>query len=165
MSFFRFEDRLGGKTSRGRCDLHPEPGSGQRPLPVLTDGKRVSVINAPAGSGKTRVMTEAARVWAAAGRTMPRGRHMGEAAGAGRGRGARIAAALGLSQLYARHGRQAPGFVCLLHRQLTPARCRRSLATRRHRCPLNLLAGGSAPQPPGSRPPELGQQGKSAEPR
>jgi hypothetical protein len=37
-------------------------------LSVLTDGKRVSVINAPAGSGKTRVMTEAARVWAAAGR-------------------------------------------------------------------------------------------------
>jgi hypothetical protein len=37
-------------------------------LSVLTDGKRVSVINAPAGSGKTRVMTEAARLWAAAGR-------------------------------------------------------------------------------------------------
>ena len=37
-------------------------------LSVLTDGTRVSVINAPAGSGKTRVMTEAARVWAAAGR-------------------------------------------------------------------------------------------------
>ena len=37
-------------------------------LSVLTDGKRVSVIDAPAGSGKTRVMTEAARVWAAAGR-------------------------------------------------------------------------------------------------
>ena len=36
-------------------------------LSVLTDGKRVSVINAPA-RGKTRVMTEAARVWAAAGR-------------------------------------------------------------------------------------------------
>ena len=68
-------------------------------LSVLTDGKRVSVINAPAGSGKTRVMTEAARVWAAAGRTMPRGRRLGEAAGAGRGRGARIAAALGLGQL------------------------------------------------------------------
>ena len=28
-------------------------------LSALTDGKRVSVINAPAGSGKTRVMTEA----------------------------------------------------------------------------------------------------------
>ena len=27
---------------------------------MLTDGKRASVINAPAGSGKTRVMTEAA---------------------------------------------------------------------------------------------------------
>jgi AAA domain/TrwC relaxase len=36
-------------------------------LSVLTDGKRVSVINAPAGSGKTRVLTEAARMWAAAG--------------------------------------------------------------------------------------------------
>jgi hypothetical protein len=30
-------------------------------LSVLTDGKRVSVINAPAGSCKKRVMTEAAR--------------------------------------------------------------------------------------------------------
>ena len=36
-------------------------------LSVLTDGKRVSVINAPAGSGKTRVLTNAGRVWAAAG--------------------------------------------------------------------------------------------------
>ena len=34
---------------------------------VLTDGLRVSVINAPAGSGKTRVLAEAARFWAAAG--------------------------------------------------------------------------------------------------
>jgi conjugative relaxase-like TrwC/TraI family protein len=36
-------------------------------LSVLTDGKRVSVINAPAGSGKTRVLTETGRAWAAAG--------------------------------------------------------------------------------------------------
>jgi conjugative relaxase-like TrwC/TraI family protein len=35
---------------------------------VLIDGKRVSVINAPAGSGKTRVLTEVARAWEAAGR-------------------------------------------------------------------------------------------------
>jgi conjugative relaxase-like TrwC/TraI family protein len=35
-------------------------------LSVLTDGKRVSVINAPAGSGKTRVLTELGRVWATA---------------------------------------------------------------------------------------------------
>src|SRR5271166_5339498 len=37
-------------------------------LSVLTDGKRVSVINAPAGSGKTRVLTEVGKAWAAAGR-------------------------------------------------------------------------------------------------
>ena len=36
-------------------------------LAVLTDGKRVSVLNAPAGSGKTRVLAEAARAWAEAG--------------------------------------------------------------------------------------------------
>ena len=34
---------------------------------VLTDGTRVSVINAPAGSGKTRVLTEVGRAWAVAG--------------------------------------------------------------------------------------------------
>ena len=36
-------------------------------LSVLTDGRRVSVINAPAGSGKTRVLAEAARAWTDAG--------------------------------------------------------------------------------------------------
>ena len=36
-------------------------------LSVLTDGKRVSVINAPAGSGKTYVLAEAGRAWEAAG--------------------------------------------------------------------------------------------------
>ena len=34
---------------------------------ALTDGRRVSVINAPAGSGKTWVLAEAGRAWAAAG--------------------------------------------------------------------------------------------------
>ena len=34
---------------------------------VLTDGTRVSVINAPAGSGKTRVLTETGRAWTTAG--------------------------------------------------------------------------------------------------
>ena len=34
---------------------------------VLTDGTRVSAINAPAGSGKTRVLTDTGRAWAAAG--------------------------------------------------------------------------------------------------
>ena len=36
-------------------------------LSVLTDGRRVSVINAPAGAGKTRVLAEVAKAWAAAG--------------------------------------------------------------------------------------------------
>ena len=36
-------------------------------LSVLTDGTRVSVINAPAGSGKTRVLTDTGRAWTAAG--------------------------------------------------------------------------------------------------
>ena len=34
---------------------------------MLTDGRLVSVLNAPAGSGKTRVLAEAARIWAARG--------------------------------------------------------------------------------------------------
>jgi AAA domain/TrwC relaxase len=36
-------------------------------LSVLTDGKRVSVINAPAGSGKTHVLAELAHAWESAG--------------------------------------------------------------------------------------------------
>ena len=36
-------------------------------LSILTDGQRASVINAPAGSGKTRVLTDTSRAWAAAG--------------------------------------------------------------------------------------------------
>ena len=35
-------------------------------LSALTDGKRVSVLNAPAGSGKTRVLAELGRAWAGA---------------------------------------------------------------------------------------------------
>jgi ATP-dependent exoDNAse (exonuclease V) alpha subunit len=36
-------------------------------LSVLTDGRRVSVIDAPAGSGKTWVLATAGQVWVAAG--------------------------------------------------------------------------------------------------
>ncbi len=36
-------------------------------LSALTDAKRVSVINAPAGSGETHVLTEIGQAWAAAG--------------------------------------------------------------------------------------------------
>ena len=68
----RLEDTLAGRAQEIQ-DHHPErtgltAEQSAAVLSVLTDGKRVSVINAPAGSGKTRVMTEAARLWAAAGR-------------------------------------------------------------------------------------------------
>jgi hypothetical protein len=68
----RLEDTLAGRAEELQ-DHHPErtgltADQSAAVLSVLTDGKRVSVINAPAGSGKTRVMTEAARIWAAAGR-------------------------------------------------------------------------------------------------
>ena len=36
-------------------------------LSVLTDGRRVSVINAPAGAGKTRVLAEIGKAWREAG--------------------------------------------------------------------------------------------------
>ena len=51
----------------------PRTGTGLRvdqaaaALSVLSDGRRVSVINAPAGSGKTWVLAAAGRAWAAAG--------------------------------------------------------------------------------------------------
>jgi primosomal protein N' len=68
----RPEDALAGRVQEIQ-DHHPErtgltADQAAAVLSVLTDGKRVSVINAPAGSGKTRMMAEAARVWAAAGR-------------------------------------------------------------------------------------------------
>jgi hypothetical protein len=68
----RLEDMLTGHAQETQPN-HPErtgltPDQSAAVFSVLTDGQRVSVINAPAGSGKTRVMAEAARVWAAAGR-------------------------------------------------------------------------------------------------
>ncbi len=68
----RLEDTLAGRAQENQ-NSYPErtalsADQAAAVLSVITDGKRVFVINAPAGSGKTRVMTEAARVWAAAGR-------------------------------------------------------------------------------------------------
>jgi hypothetical protein len=65
----QLEDAL---TSRTHATRDQRTQSGLREdqaaavLAVLTDGQLVSVINAPAGSGKTRVLAEAARAWAAA---------------------------------------------------------------------------------------------------
>ena len=75
----RLEDALAGRAhdaeeTQGTRDAQDtRTGSGLREdqaaaaLAVLTDGRLVSVLNAPAGSGKTRVLAEAARIWAAAG--------------------------------------------------------------------------------------------------
>jgi hypothetical protein len=68
---WQLERALDGHAS-GACTTR-STGSGLREdqaaaaLSVLADGKRVSVINAPAGSGKTRVLAEAAEAWTAAG--------------------------------------------------------------------------------------------------
>ena len=66
----RLEDVLAGRAdtaheARTQTGLREDQAAAI--LSVLTDGKRVSVINAPAGSGKTRVLAEAGRVWSAAG--------------------------------------------------------------------------------------------------
>ena len=67
----QLEDALNG--ARGTHADAPRTLSGLREdqaaaaWSVLTDGKLVSVVNAPAGSGKTRVLAEAARIWAQAG--------------------------------------------------------------------------------------------------
>ena len=54
-----------GSDQRTGCGLRVDQAAAA--LSVLTDGRRVSVINAPAGSGKTRVLAEIARTWTAAG--------------------------------------------------------------------------------------------------
>ena len=66
----RLEQALAGRATAGATQ---PTGTGLREdqaaaaLAALTDGRRVSVINAPAGSGKTRVFAEIGRVWEAAG--------------------------------------------------------------------------------------------------
>ena len=58
----RVQDAYGARTRTGlRVD------QAAAALSVLTDGRRVSVLNAPAGSGKTWVLAAAGQAWAAAG--------------------------------------------------------------------------------------------------
>jgi conjugative relaxase-like TrwC/TraI family protein len=59
---------------------------------VLTDGRRVSVVNAPAGSGKTRALAEAGQAWAAAG--------LGRVIGITPSQSARNTLASGLAECY-----------------------------------------------------------------
>jgi hypothetical protein len=66
----RLEHALAGRAHHAH-DARTENGlredQSAAALSVLTDGKRVSVINAPAGSGKTRVLFELAKAWESAG--------------------------------------------------------------------------------------------------
>ena len=66
----QLQDALSGRAHdahapRTRTGLRADQAAAA--LSALTDGKRVSVINAPAGSGKTHVLTQAGKAWAAAG--------------------------------------------------------------------------------------------------
>ncbi len=66
----QLEPALGGRAPdapgpRTRTGLREDQAAAA--LSVLTDGRRVSVINAPAGSGKTWVLAAAGRTWTAAG--------------------------------------------------------------------------------------------------
>ncbi|HEU5418483.1 MAG TPA: MobF family relaxase, partial [Streptosporangiaceae bacterium] len=66
----QLEDALTGHAPGARHTPDENTVSGLREdqaaaaLAALTDGRLVSVINAPAGSGKTRVLAEIARIWA-----------------------------------------------------------------------------------------------------
>jgi ATP-dependent exoDNAse (exonuclease V) alpha subunit len=66
----RVDDALAGRAPGAdapRTDTALREDQAAAALSVLADGRRVSVINAPAGSGKTRVLAEVGRAWAAAG--------------------------------------------------------------------------------------------------
>jgi hypothetical protein len=69
----RLQDAPVGRAQDARDAQDTRTGRGLREdqaaaaLAALTDRRLVSVINAPAGSGKTRVLAEAARIWTAAG--------------------------------------------------------------------------------------------------
>ena len=75
----RLEDALAGRArdagaaQDARDARDTRTGSGLREdqaaaaLAALADGRLVSVLNAPAGAGKTRVLAEAARIWTGAG--------------------------------------------------------------------------------------------------
>jgi conjugative relaxase-like TrwC/TraI family protein len=58
------QDAQEARDTRTRTGLREDQAAAA--LAVLTDGRRVSVINAPAGSGKTWVLAAAGRAWAGA---------------------------------------------------------------------------------------------------
>ena len=67
----RLERVLAGDADDAEADAGTSSGlredQAAAALSVLTDGRRVSVVNAPAGAGKTRVLAEIAKAWQDAG--------------------------------------------------------------------------------------------------
>ena len=91
----RLDDALAGRASgpqdqRTRTGLREDQAAAA--LSALSDGRRVSVLNAPAGSGKTRVLAEAGRAWASAG--------LGQVIGITASQSARNTLAAGVPQSY-----------------------------------------------------------------
>ena len=91
----RLEDALTGRAhdardQRTRSGLREDQAAAA--LAALTDGRRVPVINAPAGSGKTRVLAEVCRAWAGAG--------IGQVIGITASQSARNTLAAGVPQSY-----------------------------------------------------------------
>jgi conjugative relaxase-like TrwC/TraI family protein len=91
----RLEDALAGRAqdTRGqRTQTGLREDQAAAALVVLTDGRRVSVINAPAGSGKTYVLAQVGTAWAAAG--------LGQVVGITASQSARNTLAAGVPQSY-----------------------------------------------------------------
>jgi hypothetical protein len=91
----QLEDALAGHvhdTRDERTGIGLREDQAAAALAALTDGRRVSVINAPAGSGKTWVLAAAAQAWTAAG--------MGPAIGITPSQSARNTLAAGVAESY-----------------------------------------------------------------
>ena len=86
------EGRASGAAEEQRTGSGLREDQAAAALSVLTDGSRVSVINAPAGSGKTRTLAEIARAWTAAG--------LGPAIGITTSQSARNTLAAGVAESY-----------------------------------------------------------------
>ena len=91
----RLDDALTGRandTQDQRTQTGLREDQAAAALSSLTDGKRVAVINAPAGSGKTRVLAEIGKAWAGAG--------LGQVIGITASQSARNTLAAGVPQSY-----------------------------------------------------------------
>ena len=117
----RLDDALTGRAhsardQRTRTGLREDQAAAA--LAALTDGRRVSVINAPAGSGKTRVLAEVCRAWTGAG--------LGQVIGITASQSARNTLAAGVPRVLQR--RPVPGPPARPPRRPRPGRSRADAA-------------------------------------